>query len=105
MSAFDTIAAATWPAHLAAFGASVTVSPLIGADYLAQLIWDESEPTVGRKGGKAAGAIRGPKTSFTVAPAHGDTYTLDDGRVLKCIEIDEDRPDGWLCWCRLQSAT
>lgn len=104
MSSFGDALAAAWPQMLAVFGESITHDPTTGDDYTATLIFDDSEGMVARKGGRVKAAICGPASSFTSTPIEGDGFVKSDGMVLRCVEVDEDRMGGYICWCRVESA-
>ena len=107
MSDFDSTFAATyWPNALTMFGETVIHDPTgATAAYNVTLICDDSESTLAQKGGRARMAVCGPVASFTTAPAEGDKFTrASDGMVLRCMEVDDDKAGGYICWCRVESA-
>ena len=104
MSDFDTTFAATyWPNALAVFGETITHDPTgATAAYQATLIFDDGS-IVGQKGGKVSAAIKGPTTAFTTAPGERDTFTRGS-EVYACVEVEDDKAGGYICWCRVESA-
>lgn len=98
-----TLKAALWPALLPQFGETMTHQPQTAAAYTATLVYDDGQ-IVATKGGRVKAVISGPIASFTTAPAERDTFTRATGEQLVCVEVEDDKVGGWLCWCRLLSA-
>ncbi len=90
---------------LPVFGEAISHdSEIATAAYSATLVFDEGDAIKAEKGNRIAALISGPASSFTTAPAERDTFTLADGRVFLCVEVEDDKIGGWKCWCRLKSA-
>ena len=96
---------AMWPTLLPIYGETISHDPTgVTAAYDATLVFDDGDAIKAEKGNRVAALISGPTSSFTTTPAERDTFTLADGRVFLCVEVEDDLIGGWKCWCRLKSA-
>lgn len=106
MSAFSNLVDdLMWTAIIAKHGRTISHDPDgVTAAYNATLMFDEGDAVKSEKGNRIAALISGPASSFTTPPGERDTFTLADGRVFLCVEVEDDKIGGWKCWCRLKSA-
>jgi hypothetical protein len=104
-SEFQTlIEGAVWPSLIGIMGETISHDPNgATAAYNATLVFDDGQAVIDQKGGRVAALISGPKANFTTAPVERDTFTRSTGSVYLCVEVDDDKIGGWLCWCRLKS--
>jgi hypothetical protein len=103
-SEFQTlIEGAVWPSLIGIMGETIAHDPTgAPASYNATLVFDNGQAVIDQKGGRVAALISGPKANFTTTPAERDTFTRGTD-VYLCVEVDDDKIGGWLCWCRLKS--